>query len=518
MKSYRREWVIPEFQWPVDRGEEQYRAYCEQVVIARKIKDYGIRFDRGALLRHIYKANKRAAVFMQLFLETTGLKREDMGPSGSGQTAKVKAWFKEAGAPDVVFDKKTKEPQFTSDAFLCWAEDFKGKPFARPAAALLGLRAAVTNARISRSYYAVLNRPGSDGRIHLGYNVIGTKGTRWSSSNQFVWRRQDGTLAEYSLNAQNMPKKKTSYDFGEGYGRLEVKTSLRDIVIADKGCVLLRFDYEGAEAALIAYNSGDPELLRLVQGGLDIHTATARAVWLEARIPADVKKIKDDMEVRPEWVQPIAPILEKLGLGATPQGATKLWLMCREACKGQLYGGAYQAPSSTGKDKYPTLFNAFKKIFPYVTEEYFGVLMQRFFGFYAGLREWQHRIIEEVREGPLRLPLNGKTLYLAPVSRGFNQGLNFYQQSGIGVLIGRALPAVSAHVSWRPRDSAILAQVHDELLLQAQEKDAVTIERFVSEQMSAPANFGNVTASVSAEGDVGPNWSDLVPIKKWSKS
>lgn len=515
--SFKKEWSVPNFQWPVDRGQEQYEAYVQQCLIARKIKDYGMRLDRGRLLRHIHNANQRAKLFTQLFLETTGLKHADMGPSGAGQTAKVKAWFKEAGAPDVVFDKKTKEPQFNSDAFLCWSADYPDRPFARPAAALLGLRAASVNARIARAYFAVLNRPGSDGRVHLGYSVVGTKGTRWSSSNQFVWRRQDGTFAEYSLNAQSCPKRKTTYDFGEGYGRLEVKTSLRDIVIADPGCVLLRFDYEGAEAALIAYNSGDPMLLDLMTKGLDIHTATARAVWLEAKIPTSVKKIKEGMDVPSDAVTALAPILEKLGLGATPKGAEKLWLMCREACKGQLYGGAYQAPSTRGKDKYPTLFNTFKKLFPFLTEEYFGVLMERFFKFYSGLREWQYRIAAEVREGPLRLPLNGKTLYLAPVARGFNQGLNFYQQSGIGVLIGRALPAIDQYVSWEPKNSAILACVHDELLLQARESDAVAVENYVSARMSAPARFGDIEAGVKAEGDIGRDWNDLVSLEKWGK-
>jgi DNA polymerase I-like protein with 3'-5' exonuclease and polymerase domains len=141
--------------------------------------------------------------------------------------------------------------------------------------------------------------------------------------------------------------------------------------------------------------------------------------------------------------------------------------------------------------------------------------MRRFFAVYAGLRAWQLQICEQVMQGPMVLPQTGKTLYLSPVARGKNQALNFYQQSGIGVLIGNALPHVAARMTWERHGLAILAQVHDELLLQAPRPLVREIETFVSHEMSKPIMFGDILGGVPASGDVGQNWATLTPIKDW---
>lgn len=468
--------LIPTFNYPLPRFQEQYAQAVKLALVAEKMKDYGVRVDTQRALTHAREGDERAAVFTQMFLELTGLKRAALGEKGEGGTKAVKDWFREVGAPDVVFDKVTKKAKFDAAALTCWSSDFVGKPFAAPAAALLGLKKSKTCARFARAYYDVAMHEG--GRLHFDFNTIGTKGTRWSASAKFKWV-ENGETVNIRLNAQNVPSKKSSYDFGK-HGVHKLMVSLRDCFVPDAGCVWAKFDYEGAEAALIAYYTQDDLLLEWLHSGADIHTENAKVMFLEDKIPADLRKLEKGH-----------PLYSR-----------------REVAKPALYALTYQAPRAKGDDKYPELWKQWKQMLPNLSETYFKVCTDRFFAAHQGIRLWQETIAEQIeRDGCLVLPQTGRTIYLSNTARGRNMGLNYFMQSGIGWAINDAVPHVAERCDWAPSGLALLLQVHDELDLQIPPGRLDEICEFASGALS------KAEAGLFAAPDVGDSWGTTAPRK-----
>lgn len=472
--------LIPEMQWPIPDGPGRYAHMAQLFGIAERMKQYGIRVDRGRIIEHTRDARARTAIFTRLFLKESKLAQSDLGKAGSGQTDAVKAWFAAQGAPDVVFDKRTKRAQFNAAALTIYAEDFTASPFGPAAAALLGLRKAQTSLKFLEAYLAVSDHHG--GRIHFGFNPLGTKGERWSASASWSWT-EGGEQREYSLNAQNVPSKSRAFTFAED-GTLPLMVSLRDCFIPDPGCVWIKHDYEALEARLIAYITGARKLIDWIAADKDIHMENARALFVEAKMPADAKK-KD-----PRW----APF--------------------REAAKPCMYALSYQWSRGDGKDKYNDLFKTLKSIFPNTQERYVTVLAERFFKLHPEIRAWQRRTSDSIeRSGMIELPQTGRRLYLPPTMRGFNQALNFQMQSGGGALINRAIPAIAALCDWRPAGVGLLAMVHDEVDTSVPQARAAEIELAIADILGAPMDFGGTAAGVPAKGAVGTNWMDGKDIR-----
>jgi hypothetical protein len=482
--------LYPVFEWPLERSEEQYNNQVQLQHIAEKMKQLGVRVDTQKALEHKRLADSRSLQFSEIFLELTGLPREALGKAGTGVTKAVKDWFREAGAPDVVFDKDSGKPQLNAIALVCWASDFPGAAFAEPAAALLGLRKAKVSGRFAEAYYTVASRFG--GRIHFDANPMGTKGLRWSASAQFRWRDENGEVVEYSLNCQNIPKAKKSFEFSK-YGKLKLMDSLRDCFIADDGCDLIQLDYEGAEAALIAYISGDKALLEWMDKGYDVHTENARVMFLEAGIPPDMRKI------------PSGHPLEAFRVAAKPA----------------LYGGAYQFPSTSGRkpkpmhEVYATLFKTWKALWPELSETAFGKAVERFWDAHGDIRGWQLTMGDDLeRDGFIALPQTGRRLYLPNSMKGKNGMLNYKFQSGIAYLINRAIPVIADDCDWKPSGTAVLLQVHDELVLQAPKDVAREFGLSAAAEMSRPADWSGVIQGVPAWPALGPNWASCKDVDK----
>lgn len=481
---------FPDFNFPLPRFKEQYERLVSLVKVAEQMKGYGVLVDTQRALTHAREADERAALFTQMFLELTKLKRTDLGLKGTGNSKAVKTWFREAGAPDVVFDKKNGKPQFNSVALTCWGSDYEGKEFSAPAAALLGLRKAKTAGTFAQNYYDVTAHS-DDGRIHFDFNVMGTKGERWSASAKFIWEGQDGTR-KVSLNAQNVPGKASYRDFGK-YGKLPLQVSMRDCFIPDPGTTWCKFDFEGAEAAIITYLTRDATLLEWQAKGLDFHTENAKVMFKEAGIPADMRKIE--------------------------KGSP--WEAYRVAAKPTTFGLVYQMPIRGREDAdltevYGELWKQWKQMFPNLNKEYFGLCIERYWEAHGGIRGWQYQECERVEDdGYITLPQTGKTLYVASTAKGKNMAANFYCQSGLGFLINRAIPSIAARCDWTPKGLALLLQVHDELDLQVPDDRVDDVCGWVSEEMSKPADFGGYVAGVPAAPDIGTNWGKLTP---WNRN
>ena len=485
----------PTKHWPelesFPRSRERYQLLCKLAPIAERMRSFGVRVDITRAMEHVRAAKKRKAFFASMFCRLTGLAESALGASGAGQTKEVKEWFKRVGAPDVVFEKRTKKPQFNSTALTVWAMDFKGQRFSEPAAALLGLRKAATARQFAWAYVEVATR--SSGRIHFGFNVMGTKGERWSASSKFSWM-EEGVRKRYSLNAQNVPAKDVQFTFADD-GPLDIMVSLRNIFIPDTGCVWVKHDYEALEARLIAYVTCSKKLIEWIEQELDIHIQNACALFPEVRIPPGLAAV------------------DKGALLGTPEA---LWARAREAAKPCIYALTYTAPLARqkGPQRNPELFKQLKQIFPKTTEAHMSLIIDRFFKTHTEIRAWQHEVAAQLtQKGHVELPQTGRRLYLPDSPTGRNQAQNFFFQSGGGAMLNRAIPLVADLCDWRKNGSAILLMVHDELSMQYPEKEAAALEKEVSSLMAAPTDFGGIMASIPAGGEFLTTWGGPKCVK-----
>ncbi len=492
---------FPQMTFPIDRGPERYQHMLKLYAVARQMTNFGVRVDRRRALWHVAEAKKRAERFRVMFLDETKLPETALGKAGAGQTHAVRDWFWELHqAPKLSFKKKTQppKPQFNSPTLLGYATDFKDQPYARAAAALLGLRAAITAGRFAAAYVAVSERHG--GRIHFGFNPSGTKGERWSSSAQFRWYDASGELHEYGLNAQNVPSKEPTFEFDPGT-HTKLALSLRDCFIPDPGCVVGKADYDQQELRLIAYNAGAKRLIDWINSGADPHMENAKGIMLELKLPHNSKKSKK---------------------AAEPWSTQDIINRAREAAKPCQYAISYQDSTDSRPDRpaqYPELAKTIRKYLPDIKDDLlYRVIIPRFFKLHPEIKAWQwntRRSLEEL--GKVTLKSTGAFLYLPDTARGRNQALNYQMQSGGGAIINTAILPIAAGCTWRERESAILFDVHDELDVQAPLHDVNRIKDLVESHMGAPCQIGETFTGIPAAYDPGFNWHNCESYETFYK-
>lgn len=478
--------MIPNVQ-PQDRANERYERLIGLMRVSEKMTEKGWRVDLAKLDSHRSTAIARIDKFTRMFLAQTRLVSSDLGTSGSGTTHKVRNWFWiDQGAPQLVFNKLTKKPQFSTELLISYAQDFRKESFGVAAAALYGLR---KNKKIVEFCDTYARFAAHDGRIHFGFNPAGTVTGRWTSSTKMRVVNEDMSRTTYSCNAQQIPSKTPSFDFGEGKERLV--DSLRDVFLADEGCVLFKCDYEALELRLIAYIHAAKKLIEWIEEGEDVHIKNAVGIFRELRLPVDARQVK-----------PAATELQRTINAA------------RDAAKPLAYGVSYQMHDPDGHGRYITLFKTLKKIFPSISEQQANTYAQRFFELHPEIRDGQSRIRDSIdKHGYARLAIDGRCLYYPSTPRGYNQALNFHMQSTGASLVNRATLALDKLIDWNGEE--IRAQVHDELVVQAPFKSMERIKELLEEKMGAPAQIGSTLAGVPAIADPGLNWGETMAYDKF---
>lgn len=467
---------------------ERYQRLVQLMTITEKMTLKGWKVDAKRLAAHRSIAQARVDKFRHMFIAQTKLKTDALGASGSGATHAVRDWFwLSQGAPHVVFDKRTKRPQFSSECLIIYATDFAKEKFGVAAAALYGLRKNQKILEFCESYKQFASH---DGRIHFSFNPAGTQTGRWTSSTKARVISDEGRRITYSANVQQVPSKEPTFDFGEGPEKLV--DSLRDVFVADPGCVLLKADYDALELRLIAYVYGAKKLIQWIERGADCHMLNAIGIFKELRLPSTAQKIKD-----------AKTDLEKLANKA------------REAAKPLAYGVSYQMHDERGAGSYPTLYKTLKKLFPSLQEQYANILAERFFELHPEIKEGQRAVRDRIREeGFTTLSIDGRRLYYPDTPRGHNQALNFPMQGTGGALVNRALIELDKRLSWQGQE--VRAQIHDELVVQCPTPDRNEVAAWIEESMGAKAQIGSVYTGVPASAEVGYNWKDTVPLSKFS--
>lgn len=437
-------------EFPVPNGAAQFQQYMKLSAIATEMKAAGWRIDRHRLAQHRVDAVNRQDRLRQIFCDLSLLTASELGRDG--QTQHVKQYFWQTlGVPFVTVDRKTKKPKLDAAALLTYASEFDDPTIQKSAAALYGYRKAGKTIAFCDEY---LN---AGERVHATFNVYGTKGSRWSCT---------------APNLQQLPSRPLSYDFGEGPEPIAV--SLKDVLIADEGFVLVDADWAALELYLQTYIAGAKGLMTCIENGTDLHMYNARVMFGERLVPANASK--------------------------------KTHKMYRNAAK-LAFGFAYNA-----SDSITQVHKTMKTMFPEITEKTVQTLRTRYFKHHPAFPKWQTWTKQSIdKHGYIDTPLMGRRLYVPATMRGYNMALNFQCQTTGGDLANRAVINLRDELRW-DQGEQLRAQVHDCLVVQTRPEWVQETAAKLVKAMCTPIEIYGRMAKFVAEPASGNNWGGMVDL------
>jgi len=258
-----------------------------------------------------------------------------------------------------------------------------------------------------------------------------------------------GRLASNDPNLQNIPIRTVE-------GR-----RIREAFIAAEGRHLVSADYSQIELRIMAHISRDEGLLKAFAAGEDIHRATAAEIFgLDPR-EVDAEKRR------------YAKVINF----------------------GLIYGmSAFGLARQLGLERS-------------AAQQY----MDRYFMRYPGVAEYMKRTREEAREKGYVETVYGRRLWL-PEIRGGNgprrqaaerAAINAPMQGTAADLIKMAMIAVDRWLAEKNRDSRLIMQVHDELVLEVPTRELAEIKRELPKLMSGVAQLA---VPLVVDVGAGPNW------------
>jgi DNA polymerase-1 len=260
-----------------------------------------------------------------------------------------------------------------------------------------------------------------------------------------------GRLSSSNPNLQNIPI------------RTELGREIRAAFVPKEGWKLLVADYSQIELRLLAHMSEDALLVEAFRDGEDIHTRTASEV----------------LGVPPLMVTPEARRDAKAVNFGIVYGISA-------------FGLAAQLGISRGE-----------------AEKY----IKNYFARYAGVRRFIDATIEEVRRTGVTRTLFGRERPIPeinsrnPNARGFAErtAVNSPLQGTAADLIKLAMVRIDAALDAGGYRSAMLVQVHDELVFECPPEELATVSKLVKREMEGACQL-NVPLVVDV--GVGDNWRD----------
>ncbi|HVO68666.1 MAG TPA: DNA polymerase I [Aggregatilineaceae bacterium] len=279
-------------------------------------------------------------------------------------------------------------------------------------------------------------------RVHTNFNQTGTVTGRLSSSDP---------------NLQNIPV------------RTEEGRRVRRAFIAPEGHKLLSVDYSQVELRILAHLSQDPALLQAFRDGEDIHRATAAAVF---HVPLD-------------------------------QVTYEQRSFAKAVNFGLMYG---MGPYRLARDSNLTLAEA---------EDFIAHYFQQF----PGVRAYLDRSKQQAREQGYLETLLGRRRYFRALKPGEGDQVSFQArqaaereavnmpvQGTAADIIKIAMINLSHALKEGGYRSLLILQVHDELVLEAPDRELDRVAPLVIEVMESAFTLD---APLVADASVGTNWMEM---------
>ena len=236
----------------------------------------------------------------------------------------------------------------------------------------------------------------------------------------------------------------------------------RDVFVADEGHQLIKIDLSQVEARLVAYLSKSPHMIKVFEGGGDIHSMVASMV-----LGVPINQITKDSRER-----------------------------------------------SIGKK---CVHSANYLIGPYLFASLIGVsnpegkrLLERYYGIFQ-IKDWHRRVEEEIKKTrTLTTPFGRKRRFFDRYGDDLlRAAVAYIPQSTASDHINRAAVRLYPQL---PESSAILLQVHDEIVIQAKEADVEKVIGLAKRELSTPIPIDGRDVVIPIDIQVGGNWKDGVAI------
>ncbi len=280
------------------------------------------------------------------------------------------------------------------------------------------------------------------GRLHTSYNQTGAATGRFSSSNP---------------NLQNIPN------------RTEMGRQVRRAFVAPAGYGFLAVDYNQIELRVMAHISEDETLIAAFQSGLDIHRATAAAVF-----GIGLDDVSDEQR----------DFAKRVNFGL---------------CYGQ---GAYGLASQTG------LTRAEAQSF---IDAYFAEMpgVKRYID-ETRARVWEHGYTETLygrRRSYPQIKAGRRTRGAGNEERA---AINMPIQGTAADILKQSMIDLDSRLRDAGCDATMILQVHDELVLEVREDELAAVGPLVVETMETAFPDGqSLRVPLKAKASWGANWRDM---------
>ncbi|MCR4673230.1 MAG: DNA polymerase I [Lachnospiraceae bacterium] len=261
-----------------------------------------------------------------------------------------------------------------------------------------------------------------------------------------------GRISSTDPNLQNIPV------------RVELGRLIRKVFVPEKGKVFVDADYSQIELRVLAAMAGDENLIQAYRDAQDIHTATASLVF---HTPID--------EVTP---------------------------LQRRNAKAVNFGIVYGI-SSFGLSQ--DLSISRKEASEYI---------ERYFETYPGVKKFLDEAVSSAKENGYSLTLYGRRRPIPELKdsnfmqRQFGErvAMNAPVQGTAADIIKIAMVNVSRRLKSEGLNSKLILQIHDELLIEADEAEKEKVEKLLKEEME---NAATLKVPLVADVNSGKNWYEL---------
>ena len=260
-----------------------------------------------------------------------------------------------------------------------------------------------------------------------------------------------GRLSSTEPNLQNIPIRKS---FG---------AQIRKMFVAGEGKVLIDADYSQIELRILAHISGDENMIAAFRSGEDIHRVTASQVF------------------------------------GVPLGEVSSYQ--RSAAKAVNFGIVYGISAwSLAQDI---------GVFPAEAKAYMDAYLEK----YSGVRDYQKNIVEQAKEEGFVSTLFGRQRALPElkssnfVQRSFGErvALNMPIQGTAADVIKIAMVGVHRRLKNEGLEAKLILQVHDELIVEAPEREKEQVIKILREEMESAASFA---VPLTADAAAGATWAE----------
>lgn len=249
----------------------------------------------------------------------------------------------------------------------------------------------------------------------------------------------------------------------------DIRNPIRSFFVAAPGCKLISADYVNLEAQLLAFSTLEPELVEVFDKGLNLHDVNTQSLF-----------------------------------GVTKE--SKEWKSCRAAAKidffgNKCYGGSDYAIFQKIMLEVPSLNLTFKQ---------YSEANKRWFAAHPLYSEWAQRVRAEVRSRRMARTPFGRVRFFLDNDRDIEkEALNHMIQSSGASLVNRAMIRLERRLRNARMATRFVMQIHDELILEAPDKEVETATAWLVEELARPFSFLGFTRSIPVETAIGLDMGQL---------